>query len=972
MNLKLVVFCIIIAAAVNAADYWQQDVAYRIKVTLDTEAHTLTGAEQLTYTNNSPDSLSFIRLHTYPNAYRDDNSVYAREKRAAASTRFHFAKKDERGFMEIRSLTLDGQELERREKPDDGTELQVFLPQPLPPGGQIALDIQFFVKLPFIFSRLGHIGRHYEISQWYPKMVVYDRFGWHPDGYHAVGEFYGEFGSFDVEITAPKDLVIAATGVLIEPQEELERLNELARQGAELDSMRNDGSKSALKKIKEIHKEVEKREKSEETKTVRFVAERVHDFCWCADRRFIVKRGKYDEVDINIYVLPKNEAGWKDAVQYVQNTLRLFGGWYMPFPYPQQSVVDGDMSAGGGMEYPMLTIISSGGSQYTRFLESVIMHEVGHNWFYGILGSNEMAEAWLDEGMNTFSERRFMRTLYGREGNLFTWGGKSKWLPSFSDDQMQQLTWYLAAANHAEAPMLTTPYEMADERYGAMVYAKGSFVLDMLQDRFGEETFDRIMQTYFERWQFKHPTTADFQQIVKEVTGENMDDFFRQWIYELRTADLRIKSVKKRGTDEYQVTVDNRGDASVGADVTLETRSGEKLTQRWNGGSAPLTFQASSFKSVAVDPPNAVPEVNNWNNVYPRPVQVRPFLAFPPFDKHLILARPTVWYDDDVDGWRPGLAVNGGNWRTLGPIPGFHEWRAGVSYGASSGQWNYDLGYGTNISLNQRLYRVQTEITDVEGRVRSFTRVGTTLRKSPFRGSSLSLEAGWRYHRLYNLAYWEEQAWSRGTVSAAVLNVEYQGRTLLLQNTTRLSLQAGSEALRSDFSFGRVQLASTFDWRIARWLQADLRLFGGAISGEAALQDRFYLYGGVEARGPLSPLVDGRGRYSAHQRLQIPEEGGGLRGYYGRFLSGDRIAACNFEITIPHSIVKFFFDAGNVWDDGLPMNDGKWRYDAGVRVNIGPAALNFPFWISDPLPGENALEYRWLVSLSTAALKLGF
>ncbi len=373
MKLKSVVFCILLFTALYAGDYWQQDVAYQIKVTLDTEAHTLTGTELLTYTNNSPDSLPFIWLHTYPNAYRDDNSVYAREKRAAGSTRFHLAKKDERGFMEIRSLKLEGQELERREKPDDGTELQVFLPQPLPPGGKITLEIDFFVKLPFIFSRLGHIGRHYEISQWYPKMVVYDRFGWHPDGYHAIGEFYGEFGTFDVEITAPKDLVIAATGVLIEPQEEIEQLNELARQGAELDSLRKDGSKSALKKIKEIRKEVEKREKSEESKTVRFVAERVHDFCWCADNRFILKRGKYENVDINIYVLPKNEEKWKDAVSYVQNTLRLAGGWYMPFPYPQQSVVDGDLSAGGGMEYPMLTIISSGGSKFDRFLEEVIM-----------------------------------------------------------------------------------------------------------------------------------------------------------------------------------------------------------------------------------------------------------------------------------------------------------------------------------------------------------------------------------------------------------------------------------------------------------------------------------------------------------------------------------------------------------------------------------------------------------------------
>lgn len=977
MNLPRIAFLLLAAGlSLQASDYFQQDVAYRISATLDTEEHTLTGLEQLTYTNHSPDTLTFVWLHLYPNAYRDDNSVFAREKRAAGYTHFHFSSAKERGHIEIRSLTLDGQELQHEEKPQDGTELQVFLPQPLPPGQHITLTIDFFVKLPIIFSRLGHNERHYEISQWYPKMVVYDRFGWHPDGYHTVGEFYGEFGSYDVELTVPKDLVTAATGTLVSPQAEIEWLDQLARQGATLDSLRADGSKTSLKKIKEIHKEVEKREESSETKTLRYVADRVHDFTWCADRTFIVKRGQYNDVGINIYVLPQHEAGWKDAVQYVQNTLKYFGEWFMPFPYPQQSVVDGDMSAGGGMEYPMLTIISDVSSKYTRFLETVIMHEVGHNWFYGFLGSNEMAEAWLDEGMNTFAEMRYMRTLYGKEGNLFTWGGKSQLLPSLSDDQYQQMTWYLTAANHAELPLLTTPYEMEEIRYASLVYSKGGFVLNMLQNRFGEEIFDRLMHAYFETWQFKHPTTADFQQIVEQVTSEEMTDFFQQWVYETKTADLRVSSVKKSKADgamnEYRVTVENRGDALVPADVTFQTRDGAKLTQRWDGRSTqPLTFTAQSFKSVGVDPDDAVPEVNNWNNFYPRRVQVRTLLAVPPFDKHLILVRPTLWYDDDVDGWRPGFTVTGGNWRTLGPLPGFHEWRLGGSYSAGSGKWNYDLGYGTHLSLNRHLYRFQTEIRDFEGRVRSYTRVSTRLAKSPFQGPAVNLELGWRYHRLYNLGYWEERAWSHGTISTAVVNAEFDGGTLLLRNKTRLSLQAGGEALGGEFTFRRLQATSTFNWRISRKLYADLRLFGGMVTGEPALQDRFYLFGGLEPEGFFSPLVDGRGRYSAQERMFLPNDGGALRGYFSRFLSGDRIAAANLEVKVPFLPLLIFMDAGNMWDKNSANDEGKWRYDAGLRLNVKPFSFHFPFWISDPLPGENTWDYRWVVSFSSARLSLG-
>ncbi|RPH95914.1 MAG: hypothetical protein EHM72_14715, partial [Calditrichaeota bacterium] len=292
----------------RAAEYWQQDVAYRISATLDDEKHTLTGVEYLTYTNHSPDSLHFIWLHLYPNAYRDDRSLYAKEKQAAGSTRFHFSNEEERGYIRIDGLSIEEQPLRHQEDTDDGTELQVFLPQPLLPNEQITLQIDFFVKLPIIFSRLGHSGRHYEISQWYPKMVVYDRFGWHPDGYHNVGEFYGEFGTFDVELTVPKDLVIAATGVLISPQEEIEWMDELAREGAVLDSLRAADSSSARKEIKKIL-QLDNRIKSDKVKTVRYVAEKVHDFIWCADRTFILKRGQYQDAEINIYVLPKHEAG---------------------------------------------------------------------------------------------------------------------------------------------------------------------------------------------------------------------------------------------------------------------------------------------------------------------------------------------------------------------------------------------------------------------------------------------------------------------------------------------------------------------------------------------------------------------------------------------------------------------------------------------------------------------------------------
>ncbi|MDZ7371371.1 MAG: M1 family aminopeptidase, partial [candidate division KSB1 bacterium] len=532
------------------------------------------------------------------------------------------------------------------------------------------------------------------------------------------------------------------------------------------------------------------------------------------------------------------------------------------------------------------------------------------------------------------------------------------------------------AANRRQVPLSTRPYEMDDLQYAALVYAQGGFVLNMLQDRYGEETFDRIMQTYFARWQFKHPTTKDFCEIVEEVTGEPADEFFRQWVYGSARADLRLARIEtERGKENntVRVFVENRGDAVLPAQVMLHTRDGKTLTQQWDGRSKePLIFQAASCKSVVVDPNDAIPEVNNWNNSLPRRFQVRPFFAIPPFDQHLVLVMPTLWYDDDVDGWRPGLKLSGGNWRTFFPLLGFHEWHLGASYGTRSGKWNYSLGYGTHLYAGDQLLRFESGLRDLEGRVHAEAALSTQFAELPWRAPLLRLTAGWRYNRLYDLDYWETRTWSAGTVSAAKLSVEAETGGFLLQNRTGVTLLGGGASTGSDFSFTRLQVSSSFDWRAAKELQLNLRLFAGLTTGTPALQDRLYLYGGMEERGLLSPLVDGRGRFSPQERLQLPADGGNLRGYFGRYLSGDRLIAANAELSIPFMPIRFFFDAGSVWDSRSASADKIWRYDAGVSLPIGPLALHLPIWVSDPLPNESEFEFRWIVSLSVSSFRFAF
>lgn len=974
-------FLWIAATKGSDAEYWQQQVHYHIDVSLNTTDHTLTGHESLTYRNNSPDTLTFVWFHLYPNAFRDDRSVYAREMKANSSTRFLFSKAEERGYIEIRSLKANGNELQRNECPNDGTELNVVLDRPLPPGESVTFEIDFYVKIPAIFSRLGHVKRHYEITQWYPKIVVYDRFGWHPDGYHAIGEFYGDFGVFDVNITVPSDMVVAATGILVAPDAEKQWLEERAAEGKTLDSLRSENTQASRKQIQQIHNAIRERQASEETKTLQFHAEKVHDFAWCADNQFILKRGEFENIAINVYVLPRNEARWKDAVQYVADTFKYYGQWFMPFPYPQQSVVDGSLAAGGGMEYPMLTVISVKGDNYSRFLEQVIMHEVGHNWFYGILGTNEMAEAWLDEGMNTFAEARYMRTKYGKEGNLITWPPALRFLPVFGDDWLQNLLWYNNAANRAEVPVLTPACQIEMMRYPGTVYSKGGRILDMLQGLVGDEVFDRIMQSYFAEWQFKHPTTEDFRVVAERISGQELDWFFRQWLETTRTADYRVKSVRRElpvsGQEDirrYRVQLENTGEIKMPVDVMVETRDGQKLTQRWenNEPQGDLFFETTALRYVTIDPDHSIPEVNKWNNHRPGRFRIKPLLDVPPFDEHLIFFYPTIWYDDDVDGWRTGVTFTGGNFRSFATMPGFKEWKLGTSYSIRSQKWNYAVSAGTYFSIKNSNYRFQADLSDLEGRVRSFVRLHRRFAASPFRDPSLNVDIGHQLTNLYNLDYWDHRVWSPGRVSSGVINLQYHSAGIQFRNSSALKMRLAEKVFGSDYNYSRFEANTSFFFQPSKSARAMWRFYSGFVAGSPARQDRFFLFGGNEPRGLFSPFVDGDGKFSPQDRIVIFRDGGGLRGYLGRFISGKYIATTNLDIKLPFFPVLFFADAGNVWSEKPTLSSLDWRFDAGASLSFGPVTFHCPFWVSDPAPGEKRLKYRWLISLSSNSLNLQF
>ncbi|MBT4783833.1 MAG: hypothetical protein HOO21_00635, partial [Candidatus Marinimicrobia bacterium] len=310
MKYLVVCFFVLSITFVHSQDYFQQKVDYDITVKLDDNNHTLSAFEKIIYTNNSPDELSFLWFHIWPNAYKNDSTAYA--KQAGPNSKFANSDSLSRGFIDSLDFSVNGKKVEWSYHPDWVDVVKLNLIEPLNPGESITIETPFFVKLPKVFSRLGHSGKHYEITQWYPKPAVYDRKGWHPMPYLNQGEFFSEFGTFDVKITLPKDYRVMATGDIIDGEKEYswldgltsitDSLNRLPKKELSQWIKKNQKTKTKAINISVGVKQNLSPQKSSknsnaelstsEVKTLHFRQNNVHDFAWFADKKWLVKKGE--------------------------------------------------------------------------------------------------------------------------------------------------------------------------------------------------------------------------------------------------------------------------------------------------------------------------------------------------------------------------------------------------------------------------------------------------------------------------------------------------------------------------------------------------------------------------------------------------------------------------------------------------------------------------------------------------------
>ena len=582
---------------------------YTIDARLNPGTRTITGSEVIVWRNITSKAADELQFHLYWNAWRGPRSTWLRES-ALAGTRYN-RRPDEWASIDVSSIRLqapadaDLTPSRRFIAPDDGnrddqTVMAVRLPQPIPPGGSATIDVKWQAHVPRTFARTGAIANFFFIAQWFPKLGVLQDAGWNCHQFHAGTEFFSDYGVYDVRMTVPQGWRLGATGV-----------------------------------------ERERHNNGDATATHRYYQEDVHDFAWTTSPDYLERTVRFDHpalppVDMRLLFQPEHAGQVERHVDATRNTLKHYGEWFGAYPYGHITIVDpAYQSDVGGMEYP--TLFTAG----TRWLvvprvmvpASVTLHEAGHQLWYGMVGSNEFEDAWMDEGFNTFSTARVEDAAYSPHNPAPRYFGD--FIPSpFRDSALSReisrnrMDAYRAWAKSdlTSAPSYTFfPSRVA--RNG-MTYAKTALWLNTLERRLGWPTLHAIMSTYFSRWSFKHPGPRDFFDTATLVAGRDLGWFFDQVYRSSNVFDYAIQDLQssaENGTFRTSVVARRYGEAIFPVDVRVTFADGSRVDEEWSGRDRwkLFTFDRSARAvSAEVDPDHVllldVDYTNNSRTLAPR------------------------------------------------------------------------------------------------------------------------------------------------------------------------------------------------------------------------------------------------------------------------------------------------------------------------------------------------------------------
>lgn len=561
-------------------------VAYQMRVTLDTEKGQLRGRLLITWRNPADRPVTELYFHMYQNAFRPGTTMTRETGREYPGSYG--------GEVWFDALRWEGQDLRPAfqyvapddQNPQDRTLARVSLPRPVAPGERLELETAFTTTLPSPERRSGRAPPFYAATQWFPKLAVLEPAGrrgrqepgWNAHQYHAWSEFYADFATYEVAITVPEGYQVAATGQL---------------QG--------------------------KAPAGNGQVTWTFFQDWVHDFAWAADTRFRVLTRPFrapglPETTMQLYLQPEMAGRAEWYFDALSRSLQALGTWLGPYPYATISLVDPPADARGvdGMEYPTLIMAGASPGQSRRQVAELVVHEFAHQYWYGLVANNEFEEAWLDEGFTTYTTSRLMEQFYGPPV-VELLPGTGIALP-FSQNQMETNRTGLLGGRFD--PLTRNSWEFYNSQsYGLNVYPRAAVVLSSLEAYLGAGTFDRLLRTYFERWRYRHPGTADFQAVAEEVSGTDLDWFFDQYVRDSRRVDYAVTKAER-----LEVVVMRVQDGIFPVALEVEFEDGTRSRQQWDGRERYHRFRFNQFvRSARIDPEGKLLlDENLANNSYTR------------------------------------------------------------------------------------------------------------------------------------------------------------------------------------------------------------------------------------------------------------------------------------------------------------------------------------------------------------------
>jgi hypothetical protein len=559
--------------------------SYAIEVTLDVAAKKLTGHETITYTNTTADPIPDLTFHLYLNAFRDRNSLFLRE---GYSHRGYGWNPNHPGWIEVIGIRLaEGMPL-ALEEIEDGTLAHADLPAPVAPGETVEVELSFEAQLPLVFARTGYADDFFMVGQWFPKLGVWQDGAWNAYPFYPNAEFYADFGTYDVAITLPSKYVTGGTGLL----------------ASTVDN--GDG-----------------------TTTKHYHAEDVIDFSWTASSHFRQATRQVGGVEIVYLYLPEHEWTVERALGAAEAAVSYYGRWYGPYPYARLTVVDvpDNGQGAGGMEYP--TLVTAGTmsmfglgpglveSGIERALEMVIVHEIGHQWWQSMVAFNEAEEPWLDEGFTDYSALRVLETVYGIDTSVLDAGNVQ--MGYLDSHRMNYLL-------NPALPMYGPAWDFDMLDYAIATYSKPILSLRTLERTLGDEVMLDVMSTFFQRYQFAHPTTEDFRAVAEEVSGQDVSWFFDGLVYGDGVLNYAVTAI-----DEQCVTVARQGDLIIPTEVLVTFADGSPVLEPWDGVEVEATFtypDRPPVRSAEVDPERKIVVDLHWaDNGLSRGLEISPWLA---------------------------------------------------------------------------------------------------------------------------------------------------------------------------------------------------------------------------------------------------------------------------------------------------------------------------------------------------------